>query len=334
MELKNIPYFKILKSQFPFREKQEEKSLLLGMVYQEIPISNVQNFPSIEKSVKMTNTLEEKEEREEVVLPEKREEETIEMITPKTEVIQVNNLLESYNTIYQDIKIKNETNFNLSQDILNSNVEFLDKKNMIIFHTHTCESYTPTSDNSYTASGNYRTTDLNYSVAKVGSVLENHLTEKGFHVLHDLNYHDYPAYNGSYARSFQTVRGLLEKAPSTQLIIDLHRDAVGSMSNYAPSVKIGEEVVAQLMFVIGTNGGGMEHENWQTNLKYAIKIQKIANEIYPGLFRPIILRNSRYNQNLADSACIIEVGATGNTLEQAMGSMKYLAEIIAKAMEN
>ena len=33
-----------------------------------------------------------------------------------------------------------------------------------------------------------------------------------------------------------------------------------------------------------------------------------------GLFKPIILRNSRYNQNLASGACIIEVGATGNTL--------------------
>jgi len=72
--------------------------------------------------------------------------------------------------------------------------------------------------------------------------------------------------------------------------------------------------------------GGLTHDNWQSNLKYAIKIQEKANEMYPGLFRPIIVRNSRYNQNLAKSACIIEVGATGNTLEQA--TRKY--EIFSK----
>ena len=41
-------------------------------------------------------------------------------------------------------------------------------------------------------------------------------------------------------------------------------------------------------------------------------MQEKANELYPGLFKPIILRNSRYNQHLAKAACIIEVGATGN----------------------
>ena len=105
------------------------------------------------------------------------------------------------------------------------------------------------------------------------------------------------------------------------------------MDNYAPSVQIGDEVVSQLMFVIGTDGGGLTHPNWQTNLKFAIKIQEKANEMYPGLFRPILLRNSRYNQNLADSACIIEVGATGNTLEETLGAMKYLAEVLAQVMK-
>ena len=64
------------------------------------------------------------------------------------------------------------------------------------------------------------------------------------------------------------------------------------------------------MFVMGSDGGGLSHPNWQQNLKFAIKIQEKANEMYPGLCRPIILRNSRYNQNLTNKAGIIEVGAT------------------------
>ena len=169
----------------------------------------------------------------------------------------------------------------------------------------------------YEATGNYRTTDLNYSVARVGTELTNYLKEKGFNVTHNTTYHDYPAYSGSYARSLNTLEGLLE-GKNTQLVFDLHRDAVGSSNEYAPTIKINDNYVAQIMFVIGTNGGGLEHPNWVQNLKIAVKIQEKANEMYPGLFRPIIIRNSRYNQHLTNGSSIIEVGATGNTMEQCM----------------
>ena len=84
------------------------------------------------------------------------------------------------------------------------------------------------------------------------------------------------------------------------------------------------------MFVIGTNGGGLEHPNWVQNLKMAVKIQEKANEMYPGLFRPIIIRNSRYNQHLTNGSSIIEVGATGNTMEQCILSMQCLSNVLAE----
>lgn len=107
----------------------------------------------------------------------------------------------------------------------------------------------------------------------------------------------------------------------------------GSKADYAPSVKIGDETAAQMMFVIGTDGGGLQHLNWQENLKFAIKVQEKANEMYPGLFRPIIVRNSRYNQHLTKAASIIEVGATGNTMEQCLVSMKYLSKVISEVVK-
>ena len=175
--------------------------------------------------------------------------------------------------------------------------------------------------------GNYRTTDLSYSVAKVGEELTNCLQNKGFNVEHNTTYHDYPSYSGSYSRALTTVQNLLI-GKNTEIVIDLHRDAVGSTNTYAPTVKINGNSVAQLMFVIGTDGGGLEHPNWNQNLKIAVKIQEKANEIYPGLFRPIIIRNSRYNQHVAKGACIIEVGATGNTLEECILSMQCLANVL------
>lgn len=64
-----------------------------------------------------------------------------------------------------------------------------------------------------------------------------------------------------------------------------------------------------------------------------MKVQEIANKMYPGLFRPIILRNSRYNQHITTATSIIEVGATGNTLDQALNSMKYLSAVLNEVMK-
>lgn len=244
-----------------------------------------------------------------------------------TEVVTTNPLADKYNREYNGVKIKNETDFELTDDILNSDNLNINPKNVLIFHTHTCESYTQSEQYYYEPTGTYRTTDLNYSVARVGDELDKYLANFGFNVNHNKTYHDYPAYTGSYSRSLATVKDVLNNFKS-DIIIDLHRDAIGSNESYAPTVKIGDDYCAQLMFVMGTNGGGLSHSNWDNNLKFAVKVQQTANEKYPGLFKPIILRNSRYNQHLGKAACIIEVGATGNTLEQAINSMKYLADVI------
>ena len=245
----------------------------------------------------------------------------------ETQIVTQNPISESFNSEINGVKIKNETSFDIS-NIMETALE-INKSNILIFHTHTCESYTPSEKYQYQQTGNFRTTDLNYTVARVGDELSNYLLGFGFNVYHDKTYHDYPAYSGSYNRSLATVQNALKTNPS-DIIIDLHRDAIGSISNYDPSVKIGEDVAAQVMFVIGTNGGGLNHPNWKQNLKFAIEVQQKANEMYPGLFKPIILRNSRYNQHLGKAACIIEVGATGNTLDQCLNSMKYLAKVFEK----
>ena len=249
----------------------------------------------------------------------------------KTEVVTTNPIAENFTQEYNGIKIRNETSFELTDNNLNPNNLSINNKDIIIFHTHTCESYAPSEKYPYEQTGNYRTTDLNYTVSRVGDELEKYLGIYGFNVLHDRTYHDYPAYTGSYSRSLNTVQGLLNQKNS-DIIIDLHRDAIGSNSNYDPTVKIGDDYAAQIMFVMGSNGGGLSHPNWQTNLQFAVKIQEKANELYPGLFKPMILRNSRYNQHLGKAACIIEVGATGNTLEQCLNSMKYLSEVMNEAL--
>jgi len=216
--------------------------------------------------------------------------------------------------------------------MLTPDIELENKKDIIIYHTHTCESYTQSTGFEYTPSGNFRTTDLNFSVVRVGRELKDRLTNYGFNVIHDETYHDYPAYSGSYNRSLTSIKNDLASNPNTQIVIDLHRDAVGEAGTYAPTVKIGDDYVAQIMFVIGTDGGGLTHSQWVQNLKYAIKIVEKGNELYPGLFKPIMVRNSRYNQHVAKAATIMEIGATGNTMDQCLNSMKYLSKVMDEAL--
>ena len=247
-----------------------------------------------------------------------------------TEVLE-SNVPEKYTTEYHGVKIRNETdNIKLTEEMLTPNVS-VNMENILIYHTHSSESYTPTENYQYKASGNFRTTDKNYSVIRVGTELTKYLEHYNYHVIHDTTIYDY-SYSQSYDRSLKGVAKLLEDNKNTDILFDIHRDAIGD-SSYAPTVKIGEEEAAQLMFVIGSNGGGSKHDKWNENLKLAVKIQEKANELYPGLFKPIILRDSRYNQHLATGASIIEAGATGNTLEQCLVSMKYLSKVLSETLK-
>ncbi len=298
------------------KEKLSENDILKSML--ETQISSIEEIQHMEIAEETKNT----EEEQNIELAE---------TDVTTEVVTNNPITENYNTQYGKVKIRNQTEYELTQDMLTPDIT-IENKNIMIFHTHSCESYTSSELYPYTPTGNFRTTDLNFTVTRVGTELTNQLQQYGYNVIHDTSYHDYPSYNGSYTSSLKTVEGLLQTNPS-DIIIDLHRDAIGSRSDYAPTVKIGEEIAAQIMFVIGTNAGGLWHPNWNQNLKFAVKVQEKAEELYPGLFKPIMLTTSRYNQHTGKYANIIEVGATGNTLEQCLTSMKYLAKIMDEIMK-
>lgn len=196
----------------------------------------------------------------------------------KTEVLE-NNVPEKYTSKYNGVKIRNETdNIKLTEEMLKPDVD-VNMKNILIYHTHSCESYTQTENFKYKASGNFRTLDINCSVVRVGTELTKYMKHYGYNVIHDTTLYDYPSYNESYNRSLKGVAKLLEENKETDILFDIHRDAIGD-SKYAPTVKIGEDEAAQMMFVIGSNGGGSKHDNWNENLKLAVKIQEKANELY------------------------------------------------------
>lgn len=326
---KTIPTMSDINEEYNKIEKENEKIKEVNYLEEilKTEISTIKGIEEVEKESKEENVKKNLLENQEENTDNKSED--IILANTKgveTEVVTQNPITESYNVQYDNVKIKNQTTYTLTEEMLKPDIK-IDNKNILIFHTHSCESYTSSEKYAYTSTGNYRTTDLNYTVTRVGTELENYLKQYNLNVIHDTSYHDYPSYTGSYTRSLQTVENMLKTTPS-DIIIDLHRDAIGSRADYAPTVKIGEDYAAQIMFVIGTNEGGLLHPNWNQNLKFAIKIQQKAEEMYPGLFKPIMVTKSRYNQHTGKFANIIEVGATGNTLEQCITSMKYLSSVM------
>ena len=325
-----IPVMASINSENDMQEQNETSKNNYLEQFLQTEISSIKGIQEAEEKVEVED---EKENQNEITqnAETKNDVQLAQSTNAQTEVVTPNPISENYNVQYGNVKIKNQTTYNLTEDILKPDIK-IDNKNIVIFHTHSCESYTSSEKYPYTQTGNFRTTDLKYTVTQVGSELENYLKKYNLNVVHDTSYHDYPSYTGSYTRSLKTVENILQTTPS-DIIIDLHRDAIGSRADYAPTVKIGDDYAAQIMFVIGTNEGGLYHPNWNQNLKFAVKVQQKAEEMYPGLFKPMMVTKSRYNQHTGKYANIMEVGATGNTLEQCLTSMKYLSAVLNEVMK-
>lgn len=209
-----------------------------------------------------------------------------------------------------------------------------DEPQVLIVHTHTTESYTDSEKTKYTASDSDRSTDAEKNMTAVGNALAEVLNSRGIKTIHDTTVHDYPAYNGSYERCKATVLKNLADYPSVKIVFDVHRD--GIIREDGTKVKVACDIdgskAAQCMFVVGTNSE-LKHDFWSENLKLAAKIQNKANEMYPGLMRPLNIRSERFNQQLSKGSVIIEVGSNGNTLNEAIYSAKLMGNVIAKLFE-
>lgn len=231
------------------------------------------------------------------------------------------------------ILLKNETSYSINvNDMLNSklNIDFMQNPLVLIVHTHATESYSKDGETYYDPSVSDRNQDINENVVSVGDVIEKVLKENGIGVLHDKTLHDYPSYNGSYANSLKSVENYKQQYPSIQIVLDIHRDAI--IYDDGTKVKVTKDIdgktAAQMMLVVGTNDGGLEHPFWRENLKFAVQLQNFIEKKYSGLMRGINLRKERFNGHTTNGSIIVEVGTSGNTLSES----KYSAELFAKSL--
>lgn len=195
-----------------------------------------------------------------------------------------------------------------------------DKPEVLIYHTHTTESYKP---------GNAISFDNTQNVVAVGDALVNELQSNyGISAINDKTVHDSEAYTQSYARSAVTLDKYLNKYKDFKLIIDLHRDSVEDKNSI--TMKMNGENVSKISLVMCK-----KNPHFNKNMTLANKFIQASDKLFPGFCRGVIYYNTgtRYfNQDKSNNAILIEVGADINTTDESKASAKYIARIIAECL--
>ncbi len=208
-----------------------------------------------------------------------------------------------------------------------------DTAQILIMHTHGSEAFTPAGMDRYEESDYRRTEDTQYNVIRVGEELKLKLEEYGLQVIHDQRIHDSPSYTGSYTRSGEAVEEVLKNNPGIDVVIDLHRDALDANGVIYKTMAEEDGVCAsQLMLLVGSDASGLSHPDWQKNLALALYLQRAAYEKHPSLMRPVSLVQQRYNQHLSPGSLILEVGSSGNTLQEALAAIRLFGEAAGPAL--
>lgn len=200
---------------------------------------------------------------------------------------------------------------------------------ILIYHTHSQETYADY------AAGNKKAT-----VVELGSRLTALLEEKGYQVIHDTTSYDMAAgkldRNHAYNYALDGIMGILQKYPSIQVVLDLHRDGVKESLHMVRTVN--GKATAPIMFFNGmsqTPEGEIEYlkNPYKTeNLAFSLQMQLLAEEEYPDLTRKIFLKGLRYNLHVRPRSALIEVGAQTNTLEEALNAMEPLADLLDQVL--
>lgn len=194
------------------------------------------------------------------------------------------------------------------------------KPEVLIYHSHTTESYTPYGPDNM---------DASKDVCAVGDAIAKELQNNyGISVIHDTTIHNAMAYNKSYERSGETVDKYLKKYGDFKMLIDLHRDS--SDDKKALTMKINGESVAKFMFVMAK-----KNPHYDKNIALVNSIVDTANKDFPGICSGIFYYNygmNFFNQAKSNNAFLIEVGSDVNTMDEAKNTGKYIARVIAQVL--
>lgn len=242
-----------------------------------------------------------------------------------------------------NILVRNNTD---TQQKLNLS-QFLDAKpdlkvndksqpSVLIFHTHTTESYEMLDRGWYAQDYVTRSNSSDRNMVRVGIEIKEQLEAAGYTVIHDTEIHDVK-YTGAYDHSRKSVEKYLKQYPSIKIVLDIHRDAIEQDNGVRikPVANILGKKAAQIMIITGCEEGKVtSFPNWKKNLTFALNLQSVCEEMYPGLMRPVYFCQRKYNMDLSHNNLLIEMGSCANTLEESAYSGRLLGSALVKLLNS
>lgn len=204
---------------------------------------------------------------------------------------------------------------------------------VLIYHSHTTEAYSLL-DTGYYISSDARSNNSARNMVRVGDDLTAYLEKHGFNVIHDRTIHD-KDYTKSYDNSRATIEKYLEQYPSIEVTIDVHRDDItySNKTKVKPTAKINGKKAARMMIISGCEYNRVKNfPDWEENLKFDLQVQNKVNELYPGLMRPILFSERKYNMYETHYSFLLEVGTDANTLDEACYSARLFGNALGQLL--
>ncbi len=204
---------------------------------------------------------------------------------------------------------------------------------VLIYHSHTTEAYSLL-DTGYYISSDARSNNSARNMVRVGDDLAAYLEKQGFNVIHDKTIHD-KDYTKSYDNSRATIEKYLEQYPSIEVTIDVHRDDItySNKTKVKPTAKINGKKAARMMIISGCEYNRVKNfPDWEDNLKFDLQVQNKVNQLYPGLMRPILFSERKYNMYETHYSFLLEVGTDANTLDEACYSARLFGNALGQLL--
>ncbi len=241
---------------------------------------------------------------------------------------------------YDGIYIRNTTlshTVNI-EDYLNRQVPAVvdkDKPTVLIYHTHTSETYELLDRGFYTNERSSRSDNSAENMIRIGEEICKVLEENGYKTIHDKTVYD-EQYSGAYDRSRENISKFLKENPSIQIVLDVHRDAIyqKNTTKIKPVIEFNERKAAQIMLITGCEDGNVtDFPNWEKNLTFALNFQKQLVSDNQNLMRPLMFCSRKYNMDLTPCALQVEFGTDANTLAEAVYSAQLFGESLSQLLK-
>jgi stage II sporulation protein P len=250
----------------------------------------------------------------------------------KSDLLDFNTLIEKNYTVTSITQLKPEM-FDV-EEALDMDLSMKQDNNspqILIFHTHSQEGFADSIE-----------ADASTTIVGVGEYLAELLREQyGYQVIHDTGVYDLVDgkldRSAAYTYAEKGVESILEKYPSIEVVIDLHRDGVDDANRLVTTVN--GKPTAKVMFFNGisytkVNGAlsYLPNPYIEENLAMSLQMKLLGDAYYPGFLRKNYIHGYRYCLHYRAKSMLIEAGAQNNTLEEERNAMEPLAEILHRLL--